>query len=506
MVALPIQLQGARKKLMSKSKIKKSFKPSNASKKTISASPNLQDVNTLIALFSEGRYAEAAAIAQTMTVRFPFYGFGWKALGSVFKQMGRNADALNPMQKAVALLPNDAEAHNNLGAILTDLGRLDEAVCRYQRALRIKPDLADAYYNLGNTFTNLGRLTEAETNYRRALEIRPDDAKTHYNLGVILQNLNRLNEAEASYSRALQLKPDYADAHYNLGNLLLKQSSFEQAITHYEQALVVAPTLEVAKLALCNSLYSFSRINHDKAKQAASRIKELFHDDQLILRGISGILGQTNISTDETLYTRELFNSFAATFESALNNVSYNTPRELANELGFGSGAVGDRALDILDAGCGTGLCGIYLRPSARTLVGVDLSVEMLRLASEKHIYDALHEDNIINFMQQNKASFDLIVSADVLIYIGDIQELVESIFSALRQNGILAISAECMEPNQSSDTFALHPSGRYQHSINYLKQLLEDAGFSVKKITACILRTEFEVPIAGWIIIAEKL
>jgi predicted O-linked N-acetylglucosamine transferase (SPINDLY family) len=62
--------------------------------------------------------------------------------------MGQNADALTPMQNAVALSPGNAEAHNNLGAVLNDLGRLDEAEASYRRALEIKPDFALAYSNL----------------------------------------------------------------------------------------------------------------------------------------------------------------------------------------------------------------------------------------------------------------------------------------------------------------------------------------------------------------------
>ena len=76
--------------------------------------PTPQEIETLVSLFTEGRYTEAATIARTMTVRFPLHGLGWKALGVVFKRMGRNADALAPMQKAAALSPHDAEAHSNL--------------------------------------------------------------------------------------------------------------------------------------------------------------------------------------------------------------------------------------------------------------------------------------------------------------------------------------------------------------------------------------------------------
>ena len=518
----------------------KSTKSDKSARKSVphkEISPSPPEINTLLALFTAGRYAEVAILAQTMTVRFPMHGFAWKVLGAVFKQLGRNADALAPMQKAAALSPSDFEAHTNLGITLHDLSRLDEAEVSYRRALQIKPDYAKAHYNLGVTLQALGRLDEAETSYRRALQVKSDFAEAHYNLGVTLQDLGRMNEAEASYRRvlqdkpdfagahynlgitlqalgrmdeaeasyrrAIQIKPDYAHAHNNLGSTLRTLGRLEEAIAHFERALLLDPKLDKARFGLSNSLYVFSLVDYDKAIHLASRARQLFQEDPIILRGISGILGDTNISKDEAVYTQKLFDGFAATFESTLENLKYKTPKVLANEPSLGNGKV-SRDLDILDAGCGTGLCGIYLRPAARTLVGVDLSAEMLRLAREKDIYDTLHEDNIINFCKNNKASFDLIVLADVLGYIGDIQELVESISFALRQNGIIALSAECMRDNASSDTFALQPSGRYQHSIEYLKRSLEDTGFSVKKITSHTLREEYGQSVAGRIVIAQ--
>lgn len=120
------------------------------------------------------------------------------------------------LQKTVALLPLDWEAHNNLGYTLQALGQssVAEACCR--RALELKPDYPEAHNNLGNALKDLGRLEEAERSYRRALELKRDYAVVHSNLGNLLKDLGRLEEAERSYRRALELKPDYAVAHSNL--------------------------------------------------------------------------------------------------------------------------------------------------------------------------------------------------------------------------------------------------------------------------------------------------
>ncbi len=205
--------------------------------------PGPQEINKLMALFGGGRYTEAAALAQTMTVRHPRYGFGWKALGAVLLQMGRNADALVPMQKAAALLPGDAEAHNNLSVIFMKLNRADEAEASCRRALQVKPDYAEAHNNLGSILKDVGRLEEAEASYRRALQVKPDYAEAHYNLGTTLKELGRLNEAEASYWRALDSNPDYFDAHNNLGFTLKELGRLEEAEACFHRALQGKPDL-----------------------------------------------------------------------------------------------------------------------------------------------------------------------------------------------------------------------------------------------------------------------
>lgn len=195
----------------------------------------------MVALFNEGRFNEAAALAEQMTVRYPGHWAGWKMLGAALDQAGRSAEALLPMQKAVALLPNDAEAHHNLGLVLQDLNRLDEAKASYRQALQLKPNDAGTHYNLGNTLKKLGLMSEAEASYRRALEIEPDHAEAHANLGATLKQLGLLNEAEASYRRALQLKPGYAEAHSNLGNILEKLNRLDEAEASYRRALEIKP-------------------------------------------------------------------------------------------------------------------------------------------------------------------------------------------------------------------------------------------------------------------------
>lgn len=212
-------------KKLPKTKSTKAGKSARKSASHQDKNPSPQEIGALVALFTESRYNETATLAQAMTERFPQHGFGWKALGAVFNQMGRGADALVPMQKAAALSPSDPEAHYNLGNTLQALGRQDEAETGYRRALQINPNLAEAQYNLGNILKDQGRLDAAEVSLRQALQIKPYFAEAHNNLSDILMDLGRQVEAEVSCRRALEIKPDYAEAHSNLLFLLNYRST-----------------------------------------------------------------------------------------------------------------------------------------------------------------------------------------------------------------------------------------------------------------------------------------
>ena len=99
--------------------------------------------------------------------------------------------------------------------------------------------------------------------------------------------------------------------------------------------------------------------------------------------------------------------------------------------------------LDVLDAGCGTGLCGVLVAPFARRLVGVDLSEGMLAHAKEKNVYHALMKAELTEYLRDNSEAFDLIVSADTLVYFGDLEGVIAACAGALRPNGLLVFTLE---------------------------------------------------------------
>lgn len=134
--------------------------------------PGKEKIKTLMSSFNQQRYVEAEFLARSLTENFPHYGFAWKILGGALNQLGQSANALLPMQKAVALSPDDADAHDNLGITLHVLGRLDEAEASYRRALFIKPDSVDVLNHLALLLDASGNLVMASKVSMHSLQIK----------------------------------------------------------------------------------------------------------------------------------------------------------------------------------------------------------------------------------------------------------------------------------------------------------------------------------------------
>ena len=78
-----------------------------------------------------------------------------------------------------------------------------------------------------------------------------------------------------------------------------------------------------------------------------------------------------------------------------------------------------------LDLGCGTGLAGVAFRDCVERLEGIDLSPGMVAEARAKGIYDALHVGEVVAHLKAaTDRQFDLILAADVLVYVGDLAPL----------------------------------------------------------------------------------
>lgn len=231
-------------------KKKAARKPKSISRfnsKCIPLPPNA--IEPLITLFNAGHYPELEKQAQSLLNQYPDGGFIWKVLGAAQQMQGK--DALQALQKATELMPDDSETHNNLGAYLVKAEQFQAAEACCRRALQINKKSATAHYNLGNALLRnnlldraslkLNQYNEAISCYRQSLTINPDNAEVHFNLGNALTDIGQYDQAVASFQQAVKLRPDYADAYNSMGHSLLRNGKLNDAETSFRHALKINP-------------------------------------------------------------------------------------------------------------------------------------------------------------------------------------------------------------------------------------------------------------------------
>lgn len=161
------------------------------------------------------------------------------------------------------------------------------------------------------------------------------------------------------------------------------------------------------------------------------------------------------------------FDEMAPRFDALLvDALHYRVPEQLAALLD--EVAPGRRFPRALDLGCGTGLVGQLLRERCDLLAGVDLSPRMLERARARGVYDLLHEDEVVEHLEHTTWRPELVVAADLLIYLGDLEPLFAAVRAAVAGGGLFAASVE------QHDGVDVHhaPTGRYQHSRDYVLRL----------------------------------
>ena len=164
-----------------------------------------------------------------------------KQLGLKAVSAGLMQKALDAFDRALAIDPQDAEAHSYRGVALAQLGRMHEALAAFDEALKINPQFAEAHYNRGVALTELGRTDEALAAFDRALAINPQDAKAHHNRGAVLAKLGRTDEALVAFDRALAINPQDAEAHQNRGAVLTQLRRMNEALVAFDEALKINP-------------------------------------------------------------------------------------------------------------------------------------------------------------------------------------------------------------------------------------------------------------------------
>jgi len=452
-------------------------------------------------------------------------------LGGIFYHRKQYVAAAELIRQAIGIKKDLASYHNNLGLILNDQGKFDEAAARYRQAVALKADYAAAYNNLGITLQRQGRMGEALECYRQVAVLRPDDAAVRNNLGFILHGQDKFDEAIVHYERALVLKPDFAIAHNNLGNSLKEQGKPNAAIACYERAVAIDPVFALAHSNLGNTLkeqgkpdaalacyaralaidpdmvdahYSTGEILQKKGltDQAIPHLRRCLELDPSDTYGVRLFLANLGVGEmperASEAHVQYMYVQRARSWDEA----PYKGHELVANALKRLHGK--PDKIDILDAGCGTGLVGDLVRGLARRLDGVDLSPAMLEKARARNIYDELWEGDLVETLARQKEKYDAVTCAATLIHFRDLRPAFHAARGALRDGGLFVMT---LFPDENEDAASpasatsLGRAGCYVHGRKYIRSVAEEAGFSVETLESAVHEYHKGEPLMGLVV-----
>jgi predicted TPR repeat methyltransferase len=377
-------------------------------------------------------------------------------------------------------------------------GSLKRAERHYRAVLRQQPKNADALHLLGLLAHARGEHAEAEHLLRSAIAGNGRSALYWRNLATVLNAQNKSGETEAAYREVLRLSPNDFAALNDLGGLYNGQRRLDEAVACYRRAIAIEPASAMAQYNLGNSLYKAGQ--RTDALRHLHRALELDPDEARSLHMVRALSGETAVSAPLD-YVRTLFDDYAENFENDLvERLDYQVPAILRAELD--ALLTDDRRLGhALDLGCGTGLSGVAFRDRVGRLTGIDLSRRMIEQAAQKGIYDDLACAEAVQYLARGKASFDLIIAADVFIYIGALDELFPAMAARARSGTWLACS---IERSEGADV-ALRPSGRFAHSAVYIEARATAAGFRVERAVDAVIRKGDDGEIDGVLYLMRK-
>ncbi|HTV00179.1 MAG TPA: tetratricopeptide repeat protein [Luteitalea sp.] len=420
-------------------------------------------------------------------------------VGIGFLMLGQLDDAATLFEKLLSVRPDQPEALHYSGVIMHKRGESDEALRRVRRSLVVAPDQADWHSNLGILLEGMGDGEGAIAAFEQAIALNPRHTNAHNNLGVLHRAFDRYDEAEAAYRRVIAIDPEHPEVYRNLAIVLDQTGRTHEALVAYCKAMTLRPNLPETRRLLAVAYTTIG--DTAKAIRTCEEWVRDEPDDPVARHTLAAVKGEAvpNRASDEFIV--KSFDGFAETFEAKLKRLEYRAPALIEAALAE-TGRTAAGVAEVLDAGCGTGWCGGFLKPYAATLTGVDLSSGMLEHARQKGVYDDLVQAELVEYLEAHPDGFDVVVSADTLVYFGVLDRFVAALAAALRPGGHALFTLEAA--GEGTETYHLEVHGRYNHAESYVRRLLEDAGLT-PVIGRAVLRNESGLPVHGLVVRADK-
>lgn len=299
-----------------------------------------------------------------------------------------------------------------------------------------------------------------------------------------------------------------ADRRFAYARDCLAEGDAQAAVEMAEQALELVPLYAPAWFLLGRArearfVTSTEPADEQAARRAYACALDIDPDDSLGARlSLAGLGAGDALAAITPAYVRALFDGYAPRFERHLvGALGYRGPELIVAALDALPDAP-DRFATGLDLGCGTGLMGKALAGRIGHLTGIDLSPAMLVLAERSGFYARLVEGELTAFLAgQPPGSADLVVAADVLIYLPDLRPVFAGIGRVLQPGALALVSVQ----SQDGAGVVLGSDGRYAHGDAHLRAAVEGTGLALAAMPSAAVRQERGQDVPGRIAVLRK-
>jgi predicted TPR repeat methyltransferase len=425
--------------------------------------------------FQEGNFEQAARIFTALVGGAPHLALSWNHHAMALISLGRHEEAANALRRSVEIDPGQSQAWTSLAGALAQLGRFEEAEPACRAALALGGEAGAAWQVIAMARTAQDNFLAAAEAFARAIELDGPSASLCANLGAALLKCGRFADADAALAAASAFEdatPAIAEAKQLSGLMTAALAGDPGAApetpdAHFKTALLL--------LDAGGERAAAARIGEGWARLRPENIEAQHLRDAMSARAVA---------RQPAALVAQQFDALAESFEEHLvARLGYNGPAQLRALLAACGEA--EASLDILDLGCGTGLCADALAPHARRLVGVDLSGAMLAKARARGLYQALEQRDLLDALAAPDTGWDMIVAFDTFPYLGALEETFAAAAQVLRPGGWFIFSTEHAE----GDSYRLRGNGRFAHGADYVTALAAGRFEIVRRHTALLRR-----------------
>ena len=425
--------------------------------------------------FQDGHFEQAARIFAALVGGAPHLALSWNHHAMALISLDRHEAAAEALRRSVEIDPTQPQAWNSLAGCLARLERFEEAEAACRAALTVGGEAGSVWQIVAMARTAQEDFPAAAEALARAVEIDGESAGLCANLGATLLKCYRFAEADEALATAVSLPdstPPIADAH-RLSRLI-------------QSALAGEPVADAATPD--THLKTALRLLDAGGEHAAAvRVAEAWarlRPDSVEALHLRDAMSERPVDRQPAAMVAQRFDEAAESFDEHLvAHLGYDGPSQLGMLLTACGEARGD--LEVLDLGCGTGLCGEVVAPYARRLVGVDLSGGMLAKARARGPYERLDQCDLSEALAAPGERWDLIVAFDTFPYLGALEATFEAVATALKPGGWFAFSTE----HAAGESYLLRGNGRFAHSTGYVAALAAERFEVVRRHTSLLRR-----------------